>query len=302
MTGKPVGTMVVVAIAHFCVIGAALAVWTGNRSDGREPSGGEAAEAPLPEHLQDVHWTSPDAFLKNLGPLAQETAASETFVAMSQEQPVIKSTFIDAPSDIVIPSSSVGLPQPLPVPPIPDPISITPEAPARLDSPPLFDAPPLLSDLQPAPTLLVAESEGVGASKITPPEDPIAPEDLSLPKLTGVPSPPEGKLFGIGVPSSVAPAAQDARAHYERLLQSRFLEGWTQPKTAGATPAPVTTTLWVDIARDGTLLSYGISSPSGNPVMDGSVLEAAKRVGSAPRIPDSIPDETYQATLRFRLE
>ena len=92
---------------------------------------------------------------------------------------------------------------------------------------------------------------------------------------------------------------------YQTLIHDRFFSQWEQP-TAQIPPehrSEFTTTLKITIQRDGTISDFSLAHPSGNPVMDQSVLDAAAKVIKIAPIPEGMgTTRGYTVNINFELE
>jgi TonB family protein len=97
------------------------------------------------------------------------------------------------------------------------------------------------------------------------------------------------------------PGTMDA---YHTLIHDRFYSQWEQP-TAIPTEHrhDFSTMLKITIQRDGTISDFSLSKPSGNPIMDQSVLEAARKVIKIAPIPEGMGSGSgYTININFELE
>ena len=91
---------------------------------------------------------------------------------------------------------------------------------------------------------------------------------------------------------------------YHTLIHDRFYSQWEQP-TAIPTEHrhDFTTVLKITIQRDGTISDFALAHPSGNPVMDQSVLEAARKVLKIAPVPEGMGTGSgYTININFELE
>jgi hypothetical protein len=97
------------------------------------------------------------------------------------------------------------------------------------------------------------------------------------------------------------PGAVDA---YHTLIHDRFYSQWEQPTSIPTEHRhDFTSTLKITIQRDGTISNFSIAHPSGNPVMDQSVLEAARKVIKIAPIPEKMGSASgYTININFELE
>jgi TonB family protein len=80
------------------------------------------------------------------------------------------------------------------------------------------------------------------------------------------------------------------------------MASWQQPTSVVRSSAVPVTRLKIRIARNGTIMHFEIVGPSGNPVMDESVLNAAKRVTAVEPLPEGLGGDTYEVTIDFKLD
>jgi TonB family protein len=97
------------------------------------------------------------------------------------------------------------------------------------------------------------------------------------------------------------PGAVDA---YHTLIHDRFYSQWEQPTSIPSEHKhDFSTVLKITIERDGTISAFSLAKPSGNPVMDQSVLEAARRVIRIAPVPEGMGASSgYTININFELE
>ena len=97
------------------------------------------------------------------------------------------------------------------------------------------------------------------------------------------------------------PGVMDA---YHTLIHDRFYSQWEQPTSIPTEHRhDFSTVLKITIRRDGTIGDFSLAKPSGNPVMDESVLEAARKVLKIAPVPDKMGDSGgYTISINFELE
>ncbi len=91
---------------------------------------------------------------------------------------------------------------------------------------------------------------------------------------------------------------------YHTLIHDRFYSQWEQPTSIPTEHRhDFTSVLKITIQRDGTISDFGLAKPSGNPVMDQSVLEAARKVIKIAPIPEGMGSGgAYTININFELE
>ena len=91
-------------------------------------------------------------------------------------------------------------------------------------------------------------------------------------------------------------------AWYYEMLDDRFTSRWEQPLSIVRSTQAFVTTLKIRIAKDGTIQLREIANSSGNPLMDESVLAAAKKVESVEPLPAGLGGDTYEVNIQFKLD
>ena len=91
---------------------------------------------------------------------------------------------------------------------------------------------------------------------------------------------------------------------YHGLIHDRFYNQWEQPTSIpNEHRHDFATILKITIQRDGTISDFSLSKPSGNPVMDQSVLEAARKVIKIAPVPEKMGSSAgYTININFELE
>jgi TonB family protein len=94
--------------------------------------------------------------------------------------------------------------------------------------------------------------------------------------------------------------AGEAFAGYNEAVKSIYYRAWiTQDYMADATAGPVAR---IVVARDGTIISAELTTPSGDEVLDKSVERALRRVTRLPAFPAGARDEERTFRIRFSLD
>jgi TonB family protein len=91
---------------------------------------------------------------------------------------------------------------------------------------------------------------------------------------------------------------------YHTLIHDRFYSQWEQPTSIPTEHKhDFSTVLKITIQRDGTISAFSLARPSGNPVMDQSVLEAARKVLKIAPVPEKMGTTSgYTININFELE
>jgi len=91
---------------------------------------------------------------------------------------------------------------------------------------------------------------------------------------------------------------------YHELIHDRFYSQWEQPTSIPSEHKhDFSSTLQLTIERDGTISHFTLAKPSGNPVMDASVLAAAAKVIKIAPLPQGVGGGgAYIVNINFELE
>ena len=91
-------------------------------------------------------------------------------------------------------------------------------------------------------------------------------------------------------------------AWYRTMLHDRFYKEWQQPKTILASGAKMSTLVKIRIEKDGRVSKFTILRPSGNVVMDESVVAVTQRVTQVDPLPAGlIKSAYYEVQINFEL-
>lgn len=91
-----------------------------------------------------------------------------------------------------------------------------------------------------------------------------------------------------------------AYAPYISYLGTFYRERWKSPRSSSRAQAYVGAS--VEIAKDGTVLDYKITAPSGIREVDDSVREVLKRYSKLRALPETTTDPKRLFTIQFRLD
>lgn len=84
------------------------------------------------------------------------------------------------------------------------------------------------------------------------------------------------------------------------MLHDRFYSHWTQPTSIVTSDQKFVTTVKIRIEKDGRIANVSLANPSGNAVMDDSVMFAARRVAQVDPLPGALGD-SYEIKINFEL-
>jgi TonB family protein len=90
--------------------------------------------------------------------------------------------------------------------------------------------------------------------------------------------------------------------NYHQMIHDRFFSRWEQPTSIVRSNQDFIAILKIRIRKDGTIILREISTSSGNPVMDESVMSAAQKVTQIAPLPNGLPGETYDVKIQFKLD
>jgi TonB family protein len=86
------------------------------------------------------------------------------------------------------------------------------------------------------------------------------------------------------------------------MIHDRFHNRWEQPTSIVRSAQDFTTTLKIRINKDGTIASREIVTPSGNHLMDESVLTAANKVQQIDPLPAGLGGDAFEINIVFKLD
>jgi TonB family protein len=88
---------------------------------------------------------------------------------------------------------------------------------------------------------------------------------------------------------------------YLNMLHDRFYSGWVEPASLLQNGESLVTTIKIRIEKDGHISNVTLEKSSGNPIMDESVMMAAKRIQHVDPLPESIKDSFYDVPIDIEL-
>jgi TonB family protein len=91
-------------------------------------------------------------------------------------------------------------------------------------------------------------------------------------------------------------------ANFLQSVQSVYQRVWRGMVPDGATDSEATAAASVTIARDGTVLSYSLTEPSGNKRVDHAVLLTLQKVPTAAPLPDDAKEDQRTVTIYFNVK
>ncbi len=87
---------------------------------------------------------------------------------------------------------------------------------------------------------------------------------------------------------------------YAHMLHDRFFSQWAQPTSVVRSGAKMSTLVKLRIEKDGQVSRFTILKPSGNVVVDESVVAVGKRVKQVEPLPGGLGD-SYEVNINFEL-
>lgn len=197
--------------------------------------------------------------------------------------------------DIAIPAPPAPespAPEPPPPPP-PDPIP-TPQPPPPKPPEPKPPEPPKKTPTNPPPKKRdIRQTNRVTRTTApTPAPQPQTPP----PNIKDIFKPTPGSVTPT-TPANFSPSEYNA---YLQTIHHTLHAAWKQPSTLH--DPSLVTTVSISIAADGSILSRSITSKSGNPTMDDSVLHAVGGVYKLPPLPQSLQPAPFKVDIDFTLQ
>ena len=86
------------------------------------------------------------------------------------------------------------------------------------------------------------------------------------------------------------------------MIHDRFYARWVQPTSIISSSVKFVATVKIRINADGTIDSVTMTHPSGNPVMDESVMGAARSVRQIDPLPRGLGGAFYDIAINFELD
>jgi TonB family protein len=86
------------------------------------------------------------------------------------------------------------------------------------------------------------------------------------------------------------------------MIHERFTGEWQQPTSIVRSSQKFVTKIRIRVARDGRILKREIVNPSGNNIMDQSVLQAAERVNQIDALPAGLGTDFFDVAIDFELD
>lgn len=172
-------------------------------------------------------------------------------------------------------------------PPTPEPAAVAP-APAPPPPPPRQEIPE--PPKEPAKKKPIEKSTRRVPPPATPPPKPLSAEEIR-------------KLLEAGTrpPRSSALANTDALpAWYYALVRQTMYDAWAQPGGLSAS-AGLVTRVEIRVERGGGISRRTLVKPSGNRLMDESVMKAVNSVAQLPPLPPQFPGAYKDITIDFEL-
>ncbi|HXI85378.1 MAG TPA: TonB C-terminal domain-containing protein [Verrucomicrobiae bacterium] len=114
----------------------------------------------------------------------------------------------------------------------------------------------------------------------------------------GHPGSPDGAADGIA--GGVGKGSQFWS--YYMHVHDKMYEAWDQPGQAKSVDKKLVTTLILHVARDGRIEGVRLERPSGNKLMDDSVMTAAHSVPRLDPLPEGLGGDFAEISVNFRLE
>ena len=88
---------------------------------------------------------------------------------------------------------------------------------------------------------------------------------------------------------------------YHSMIHDRFYSRWEQPTSIISSDRKFIATVKIRIEKDGRISNVSLANPSGNVVMDESVMTAARRVTQIDPLPAGLGGEFYEVKINFEL-
>ncbi len=100
--------------------------------------------------------------------------------------------------------------------------------------------------------------------------------------------------------SAAGPGGASQFGWYAHMLHDRFFSQWAQPTSVVRSGAKMSTLVKLRIEKDGHVSRFTVLKPSGNVVVDESVVAVGKRVKQVEPLPGGLGD-SYEVNINFEL-
>ena len=85
------------------------------------------------------------------------------------------------------------------------------------------------------------------------------------------------------------------------MIHDRFYARWEQPTSIMSSSQRFVSTVKIRITKSGKISDVSLANPSGNMVMDESVMAAARRVSQIDPLPAGLGGDFYEVKINFEL-
>lgn len=100
--------------------------------------------------------------------------------------------------------------------------------------------------------------------------------------------------------SAAGPGGASQFGWYAHMLHDRFFSQWAQPTSVVRSGAKMSTLVKLRIEKDGHVSRFTVLKPSGNVIVDESVVAVGKRVKQVEPLPAGLGD-SYEVNINFEL-
>jgi periplasmic protein TonB len=233
-------------------------------------------------------------------PVVPEPEPEPEPIPVKEPEPIVPTAPQPEASELVIPT-------PTPTPATPRPATPKPATPKP--TPKTTPKPTPKKNATPKPSPAADKPKSTPGQKKSPsPDRQTEGAGVTTTTPTGKSGTPGGPASGAGKGSGkngTGPGAGPGSdfGGYFAGLRDKYYAVWTQPTSIDRGSGDIITTLRIKVKRDGTVLSYEIVRPSGNSLMDGSVLAAAEEVKKIDPLPEGLGrEEIVDIPINFKLD
>jgi TonB family protein len=86
------------------------------------------------------------------------------------------------------------------------------------------------------------------------------------------------------------------------MIRERFFQQWIQPQSVFTLDKKSVATVTIKIEKTGRISGVSLLKSSGNPVMDESVMDAARKVTQIEPLPSGMKQAVYEVDIDFELQ
>jgi TonB family protein len=301
---------ILISAVHVGILFASIYLSKGCSATGGASMGGGGSAAPVAE---SVTWVDPNVFSETLSADEPEADPPPATPEMVEPQPTP-----NAVDDLIESELKVPSPTPTPTPsPSPSPKPKPKASPSPSPKPKASPKPKKVTETKTAKKTESTKTKKPEPKKKTSTEtkakkpdadsdkddkDKSAKDAFLNAKAKGKGESGAGSGSGPGKGEGSGSGGDGgAMSRYHSHIRDRFHENWVQPTSVFSNTSGFVTTVEITIEKSGAIKTVRLVKSSGNPVVDESVMLAARNVQQINSLPSAAPRVPYVVTIDFEL-